>query len=66
MLKGYIPVQLVFGRNMIIPIKNNADWELIRQRNHSQINKDNIRENNKIVDHDYKDIDKSMLNNHAA
>ena len=38
-LKGYSPGQSVFGRDMIIPIKHKADWELIRQRNHRQINK---------------------------
>ena len=30
-LKGCSPGQLVFGRDMIIPIKHKADWELIRQ-----------------------------------
>ena len=40
-------------------------WELICQRNQTQINKDNIRENNKRVDHDYKIGDKVMLDNHV-
>ena len=31
-LKGYCPGQLVFGRNMIHPIKHMVDWELIHQR----------------------------------
>ena len=39
---------------MIIPIKNRVDWELIRQRRQTKTNKDNIRENNNRVDHDYK------------
>ena len=42
-LKGYIPGQLLFGRNMILPIKHKVDWKLIRQKNQTQINKDNIR-----------------------
>ena len=29
-----------------------------------QINKDNTRENNKRVDHEYKVVDKVMLDNH--
>ena len=28
------------------------DWELMRQRNQTQNNRDNIRKNSKIVDHD--------------
>ena len=51
---------------MIIPRKHKVDWELICQRNQTKINKDNIRENIKIVDHDYKVRDKVMLNNNAA
>ena len=42
------------------------DWKLIRQRKQTPINKDNIRENNKIVGHDYKVGDKVFLNNHTA
>ena len=33
MLKYYIPVQLLFGLDVILPIKHKVDWELIRQRN---------------------------------
>ena len=33
MLKGYRPLQLVFGCDMILLIKHEVDWELIRQRN---------------------------------
>ena len=65
-LKVYSAGQLVFGRDMIIPIKHMMDWELIRQRNQTQINKDNIRENRKRLDHGYKVRDKVMLNNHAV
>ena len=32
-LKGYIPGQLLFGHDMILPIKHKVDWELICQRN---------------------------------
>ena len=66
MLKGYSPGQLVFGRNMIILIKNKMDWELIRQQNQAQNNKDNIRENIKIDEHDCKVVDKAMLTNNTA
>ena len=65
-LKVYIPGQLVFGCDMIILIKHNMDWRLIRHQNQTQINKDNIHKNIKIVDHDYKVGDKFMLDNHTA
>ena len=30
--KGYSPGKLIFGRDMILPIKHRADWKLIRQQ----------------------------------
>ena len=44
-IKDYSPFQLIFCRDMIIPIKNMVSWGLIRKQNQTQINKDNIREN---------------------
>ena len=46
-LKSYILVQLLFGRDMIILIKDKVVWELIRQRKQAQLNKYNIFENKK-------------------
>ena len=43
-----------------------VDWKLLLQRNKTQINKDSIYENNKIVDHDQKVRDKIILNNNTA
>ena len=65
-VKGLYPVQLLFGRDMILPIKHNVDWELISQQNQAQINKYNIRGNIKIDDHTYNVGYKVMLNNNAA
>ena len=65
-LKDYSPGQLLFGRDIIILIKHNVYWKFIRQKNQTQINKDNIRENKKQVAHDYNVIDKFMINNHAT
>ena len=65
-LNGYIPVQLVFGSDIILLIKHKVDWELIRQQKQTQINKDNICENRKKVEHNYKVGDKFILNNNAA
>ena len=63
--KVYSIGQLVFVYDIIILIKHKVDWELIYQRKQRQINKYNIRENNKIVGNDYKFRDKVMLNNHS-
>ena len=53
-LKVYSPVQLVFVRDINLLIKHMVVWELTRQKNQMQINKDNIRENETRVDQDYK------------
>ena len=37
-LKGYGPGKLVFGRDMILSIKHEVHWELIRQRKQAKIN----------------------------
>ena len=65
-LKGYSTGQLVFGRDMILLIKHKVDWELILQINWTQINKYNIHENNKTVDHNYRIGDKVMLDNNSV
>ena len=46
-LKGYDPCQLVFGRDIILSMQHNVDWEFIPQKKQTEINKENIRENNK-------------------
>ena len=61
--KGYSMVQLVFGRDIILPIKHKVDWQLIRQKNQSQNNKDNMHEKSKRVYHDFKVGYKVILNN---
>ena len=52
MLKFYSLEKSVFGRDIFLPIKQKVDWELICQINQTQINKDIIRKDNKMVDHD--------------
>ena len=49
---------------MFLPIRHKVDWGLILQQNPTQINKDNISEYNKRVDHDYKAGDKVVIGNH--
>jgi hypothetical protein len=37
------PAQLVFGRDMILPIAIEADWQLIKQKKQDEINRNNRR-----------------------
>ena len=53
------PGQLVFGRDMLLNIKFEPNYQTIWQQKQTRINYDNIRENNKRVSHDYK------VNDHA-
>ena len=50
--KGKIPGKLVFGRDMILPMNNVADWRYIRQRKQTQIYNYVIREKTTRIDHD--------------
>jgi len=55
------PGQLVFGRDMIFPIQHLADWQEIKNRKQSMIDKHNERENAKRVDYDYKVGDQVLI-----
>ena len=59
--KGYRPGQLLFGRDMILPIKNRVNWELIHHKYQTQINRDNAHENKHKHDYDHKVRDKVMV-----
>ena len=48
------PGQLVFGRDMLLDIKFEPNYEVMWQRKQKRINYDNIRENTKRVSHDYQ------------
>ena len=58
-----MPGQLVYGHDMILPIKFKADWALIEQQKQICINKSNKRENSKRIKHNYKIGDKVLLKN---
>ena len=64
--KGYSLGQFIFVLDMTIPIKHRVDWELIRQKKKTQVNRDNTRENKHRVEYDYKVGDKFMLTNHTT
>jgi hypothetical protein len=55
------PGQLVFGRDMILPIKFMADWEAIEQQRQKEMGRNNRRENVSRISHDYKVGDKLLL-----
>ena len=64
--KCYSPGQLIFGRDMILPIKHRVDWDLIHHQKQTQINRDNAHEKIYRFEYEYKVGDKVMLNNHTA
>ena len=47
-------VQLIFGHDITIPIKHEADFQITCHKNQAQMNKDNIHENKIRVDYNYK------------
>jgi transposase InsO family protein len=55
------PGQLIFGRDMILNIKHEANWEFIRERKQTLINKNNKAENAKRIPHTYGVGDKVLL-----
>jgi hypothetical protein len=55
------PGQLVFGRDMVLPIKFMADWGAIEQQRQKEMGRNNRRENASRISHDYKVGDKILL-----
>ena len=47
------PAQLVYGRDMLLPIKFEADWNRIRNKRQNEINRNNQRENRSRIAHEY-------------
>ena len=55
------PGQLVFGRDMILNVKHEANWEYIRARKQKIIEKNNKAENAKRIPHTYAVNDQVLL-----
>jgi hypothetical protein len=55
------PAQLVFGRDMLLPIKFKADWAAIKARRQDEMQRNNDRENKTQKVHEYKVGDKILL-----
>ena len=64
-LKDYSTGWLIFGCDVIIPIKHKLDWWMICQKNQVQINKDNIRKIDIKLTTNIAG-DNSVLTNHTA
>ena len=54
-------MQLVFGQDAILNIKHVSDWEHIQQRKQFRINHNNMRENMRRNNHQYKVGDKILV-----
>ena len=59
----HTPSQLVFGRDAILNINQEANWQLIKQRKQALINKGNQKENRRRQSHVYRTGDKVLLKN---
>jgi hypothetical protein len=55
------PGQLVFGRDMVLPITFMEDWGAIEQQHQREMARNNRRENASRISHDYKVGDKVLL-----
>ena len=59
----HTPLQLVFGRDAILSINQEANWQLIKQHKKALINVDNQKENQNRQSHVYHTGDKVILEN---
>ena len=55
------PMQLVFGRDAVLPIFHQADWQYIKAKKQRLINMNNQRENAKRIPHTYQVNDKVLF-----
>ena len=55
------PGQLIFGRDMLLPIRIKTDWAMIRQRKQDIIDANNRRENSRRIEHEYRVGEKVLL-----
>ena len=58
---GATPGQLVFGRDMVLPIAYEANWESIHERRQKLIQENNRRENLNRVAHECRAGEKVLL-----
>jgi hypothetical protein len=51
---GATPAQLVFGRDMILPLKFKADWAAIHECHRQEVQRNNRSKNDKYLPHTYR------------
>jgi hypothetical protein len=61
MTLGASPAQLVFKRDMFLPVEYVADWTRIHINKQKEINRSNIRENSSRIPHEYQRGDCVLL-----
>ena len=59
----HTPSQLVFGRDAILNINQEANWQFIKQRKQALINKGNQKQNQSSQSHVYRTGDNVLLKN---
>ena len=55
------PAQLVYGRDMILPISFQTDWARLQLKRQKEMNRNNLKENSRRIIHKYKAEDKVLL-----
>ena len=60
------PGQLAFQCDMVMPVFFMANWATLRQRRQHQTDVDNARENEKRIDHHYRNGDKVLIRRDLA
>ena len=59
--QGATPAQMVFGRDMVLPVDFSIDWDEVTRRKQKRINESCERENRRRIEHTYKPGDKVLL-----
>ena len=65
-IKDNSPGQIVFGQDIIIPVKDVVYWKLIRKQKKAQIEKDVTTHPKTIINDNYRVGDQVLLKNKAA
>ena len=52
-MHGHSPAQLIYGRDMFLPVDRRIDWEDSKKRKQERIQKSNAQENSKHIDHNF-------------
>ena len=61
-----MPMQLMFGRDAILNLIFDTNWQLIKQQKQNVIDKNNAIENSKQINHTYKVQDLVLVKNEQS